>query len=265
MEKRKQFTFYRSYFEAVMDLEKNDQAAVLMAVCAYALDGSEPKLSGPVSAVFKVIRPTLDAGRRKALGAMAACSRKDAGKAAAAGSPGEEGNPQGAGEDTGRMDAGAREETANKKKKEEEGEKEKEIEIEIENECYSPCPQPGRDDAFAAFWQAYPRKTGRREAQEAWRRLCPGRRAVETIMLGLESWKRTQSWQREGGRYVPSACKWLSDRRWEWCPAPEQKYPSGASGALGQAELEAIRRVLEDKSLEEGGGDPWRRPGEAGT
>lgn len=257
MEKRKQFTFYRSYFEAVKDLGKNDQAAVLMAVCAYALDGTEPKLSGPVSAVFKVIRPTLDAGRRKALGAMAAGSRKDGIKRDAEAPAGEEKNPQGSGEDTGMMDAGAREDAADKKKKE------KETENETENECYSPCSQPDRGDAFTAFWEAYPRKTGRREAQEAWKRLRPGPRAVETIMEGLSNWKRTQSWQREGGRYVPAAGKWLSDRRWEWCPS-EKTYSACPSGALGQAEMEAIRRVLEDKSLAEGGGEPWQHPGEAG-
>lgn len=62
---RMQFTFYRSYYEAISVLPKKDQTAVLLAVCAYALDNKEPNLSGTAKAVFTLIRPTLDTSRRK--------------------------------------------------------------------------------------------------------------------------------------------------------------------------------------------------------
>lgn len=65
-EARRQFTFYRSYFEAVRELPKKEQLATLLAICAYALDEEEPALSGVANAVFSLVRPTLDAGRRKA-------------------------------------------------------------------------------------------------------------------------------------------------------------------------------------------------------
>ncbi|MFR8975581.1 MAG: DUF6291 domain-containing protein, partial [Eubacteriales bacterium] len=57
---RAQFTFYRSYYEAIRELPKKEQTAVLLAVCAYALDSEEPKLSGTANAIFTLIRPTLD-------------------------------------------------------------------------------------------------------------------------------------------------------------------------------------------------------------
>lgn len=41
---RKQFTFYRSYYEAVKELPKKEQCAVMLAICAYALDSIEPDL-----------------------------------------------------------------------------------------------------------------------------------------------------------------------------------------------------------------------------
>lgn len=64
---RKQFTFYRSYYEAVKDLPKEDIAEIFLAVCEYALNGMEPdKLSGVPRSVFILMRPTLDSGRRKA-------------------------------------------------------------------------------------------------------------------------------------------------------------------------------------------------------
>lgn len=66
-EPRKQFTFYRSYFDAIQELSKKDQAAIILAVCAYAIYEAEPKgLSPAASTAFRLIRPTLDAGRVKA-------------------------------------------------------------------------------------------------------------------------------------------------------------------------------------------------------
>lgn len=64
--KRDQFTFYRSYYEALKHLPKRDRADVLMAVIGYALDEESPKLSGVPLSVFTLIRPTLDSGRNKA-------------------------------------------------------------------------------------------------------------------------------------------------------------------------------------------------------
>lgn len=68
--RREQFTFYRSYYEALKNLPKRDQTAVLMAVIGYALDETEPNLSGVPLSVFTLIRPTLDSGRNKAKNRM---------------------------------------------------------------------------------------------------------------------------------------------------------------------------------------------------
>jgi len=74
---RAQFTFYRSYYEAIQELPKKDQTAVLLAICAYALDNKAPELSGTSSAIFRLIRPTLDAGRKKAMGGHRGSPAKD--------------------------------------------------------------------------------------------------------------------------------------------------------------------------------------------
>ena len=64
---RKQFTFYKSYFDAISELPKKDQSALILAVCAYALYETPPKgLSISASTAFKLIKPTLDSGRKKA-------------------------------------------------------------------------------------------------------------------------------------------------------------------------------------------------------
>lgn len=64
---RKQFTFYRSYYEAIKHLPEREKAKVLMAILSYALDDLMPEgLSGAALSVFTLIRPTLDSGRVKA-------------------------------------------------------------------------------------------------------------------------------------------------------------------------------------------------------
>lgn len=64
-EPRNQFTFYRSYFDAIQELSKKDQSAIILAVCAYAIYEIEPEgLSPTASTAFKLIRPALDTGRK---------------------------------------------------------------------------------------------------------------------------------------------------------------------------------------------------------
>ena len=64
---RPQFTFYRSYWEAIRGLPKKERESALEAIINYALDEEEPdKLSPVANAVFVLIRPTLDTGRNKA-------------------------------------------------------------------------------------------------------------------------------------------------------------------------------------------------------
>lgn len=115
--KRLQFTFYRSYYDAIKVLPKREQTAVMLALCAYALDKVEPNLTGTAGAIFTLIRPTLDSGWKKAIG-------------------GTRGTPQ---KDNEKIEERCVKDTA----KEKEGEKEKEGDIEIENECYTPKPQKG--------------------------------------------------------------------------------------------------------------------------
>ena len=115
--KRLQFTFYRSYYDAIKVLPKKEQTAVMLALCAYALDKVEPNLTGTAGAIFTLIRPTLDSGWKKAIGGTRGTPQKDNEKIA-----------ERCGKDTA---------------KEKEWEKEKEGEIEIENECYTPKPPKG--------------------------------------------------------------------------------------------------------------------------
>lgn len=102
--------------------------------------------------------------------------------------------------------------------------------------------------AFTLFWDDYPNKADRGDAWDAWRTLNPDAETVQAIRAGLEGWKQSGQWLDDGGRFIPSAAKWLSKRRWEAVPPPatagKKDVPMGASGQLGQAELEAIQQAL---------------------
>lgn len=82
---RTQFTFYESFFKAVSRIKKKaDRADAYDILCSYALYGTEPDLDNLPDAVaisFEVIRPNLDAARRKAQGGKnGKPSAKDSGK-----------------------------------------------------------------------------------------------------------------------------------------------------------------------------------------
>lgn len=61
---RKQFTFYRSYYDSICRLPKMKQLMMFHAICGYAMDGIEPELDGAVESLFILIKPTLESSRR---------------------------------------------------------------------------------------------------------------------------------------------------------------------------------------------------------
>ena len=67
---RTQFTFYRSFADALRRIRKDgDRAKAYDAICDYALNGEKPDystLSDAAAIAFDLIKPTLDASRRKA-------------------------------------------------------------------------------------------------------------------------------------------------------------------------------------------------------
>ena len=62
---RDSFVFYRSFFESFSDLSKKDKLALFDALCNYALNDVEPDLTGAPSAMFKLLKPQVDANNRR--------------------------------------------------------------------------------------------------------------------------------------------------------------------------------------------------------
>lgn len=132
MDGRKQFTFYRSFWEAVQTLPKKDRLPVLEAIISYALDGTVPQgLTTGQSAFFLLVKPNLDAARRKAESGKQGGSKKKANAS----------KPQANSKQT---------ESKKEIENEIENENENEVEIEKENECYKNICGDDGDSARAA-------------------------------------------------------------------------------------------------------------------
>ena len=102
-----------------------------------------------------------------------------------------------------------------------------------------------REDDFETFWNAYPRKEGKQKARAAFAKITE---PVEILLDAIEDHKKSAQWEKDGGQFIPHAATWLNGKRWldQMVPATKVKsaVPSGASGVLGEAELEAIRRLM---------------------
>ena len=204
MEGRKQFTFYRSYYDALMQLSPGSRGRMFVAIMEYGLFGTEPEGLTPVQkACFFLIKPTLDTSRKRSV----------------------------AGRNGGFASGICRSE----KEKEIEVEKEIEKENETESEC-----EDTAGACFERFWNLYPVKVGKSTARKAWDTLCPDAREV---LDGLQRWLGSRQWKQEDGRFIPRAAKFLSEKH--YLESPRQAVPMGATGILGEAEIDAIRQVME--------------------
>jgi len=62
---RESFVFYRSFFEAISCLTKEQKADCLDAIAKYALDGELIEMDGIIKALFISMKPQIDANTRR--------------------------------------------------------------------------------------------------------------------------------------------------------------------------------------------------------
>lgn len=63
--KRDSFVFYRSFYEAIISLPKDDQCLMFAAIANYGFDQVEPELTGINKAVFSLVKPQIDANIKR--------------------------------------------------------------------------------------------------------------------------------------------------------------------------------------------------------
>lgn len=72
---------------------------------------------------------------------------------------------------------------------------------------------PELSNGWVEFWSEYPRKDGKARAFELWKRQhLHAQQGV--VMSHLRAIKTTDQWTRDGGKYVPHAATYLSQKRY---------------------------------------------------
>lgn len=76
-------------------------------------------------------------------------------------------------------------------------------------------PSSATPDGFAEFWQAYPKKRSKGDAEKAWKKLKPSDDLLKTILRAVEVAKRGDDWRKDGGQFIPHPATWLNAKGWE--------------------------------------------------
>lgn len=74
---------------------------------------------------------------------------------------------------------------------------------------------PMAEDLFPVFWKLYPNKVGKAAAQKAWAKLKVTDELFTVITDGLAKQVVSESWVKDGGKFIPHPSTWLNGKRWE--------------------------------------------------
>lgn len=177
---RDSFVFYRSFYEAIKDLDTIEQSNLLCAICELALNGNEIELNGISSTIFKLIKPQINANlKRYKNGSL-----------------------------------GGRPKTKNKPKENQSKTKHKpnvNDNVNVNENIYVHL----HAQWFDAFWDLYPRKVNKKKSKEKFLKICKDEKIFNSIMRGLKKQMKSVEWQNDGGKYIPHPTTWLNGERWQ--------------------------------------------------
>lgn len=96
---------------------------------------------------------------------------------------------------------------------------------------------------FERFWQAYPRKTAKKEAEKAWKKLTVDESFYQQLCHILEKHKQQEEWKKEKGQYIPYPASWLNGERWLDSLAAERENPL-PKREQSSGKLEELRKMV---------------------
>jgi hypothetical protein len=204
--KKESFVYYRSFWDAIQTRPDNERLALYDAILLYAFEGKQSELQGVEYSIFTLIKPQIDANHRKWENGFKG-GRPNSNKVGL----------KDVGEGSDEITTGFKNENLMRN---EEGERSKEEglmeneEREIKNdECYNEnynlnhqWKKPSKE--FEQFWDLYPKKVGKKEAEELFEQLTP-----QDHSAAINNISRLYS--QTPKQFVPNPSRYLSESRWE--------------------------------------------------
>lgn len=99
-----------------------------------------------------------------------------------------------------------------------------------------------KDKDFLAFWNSYPKKKAKANAEKAFKKLNIHNGLLEKILKAIERQKRSEQWKKDNGQFIPFPATWLNGKRWEDSESvvlvPQERKPnSKCEGCSGSGKL----------------------------
>lgn len=68
---------------------------------------------------------------------------------------------------------------------------------------------------FAEFWESYPRKVAKVDAEKAWNKLNASDDLIDQIIQDVNVRKHGEDWMKDNGKFIPYPATYLNQQRWE--------------------------------------------------
>ena len=70
-------------------------------------------------------------------------------------------------------------------------------------------------EAFDAFWNAYPKKRDKGRVEKWFAHYSPNQELVDKMIKVVERLKDTEQWKKDNGKFIPYPATWLNAKGWE--------------------------------------------------
>jgi hypothetical protein len=67
---------------------------------------------------------------------------------------------------------------------------------------------------FESFWQAYPKKKAKGDAEKVWATIKPNEHLAEQILQAVQRATTSADWLKNAGQFIPYPATWLRDKGW---------------------------------------------------
>lgn len=88
---------------------------------------------------------------------------------------------------------------------------EKRIEEIRREQIKKPTRTSALDDGFIEFYNSYPKKKNRIDAEKAWRKIKP---PIDDVLKALEWQKQSDQWTKKGGEFIPYPASYINAGGW---------------------------------------------------